>query len=576
MNKLVKPHGGVLVDRIAADPACLDALKKSLHSMKSLSLTQRQLCDLELIMTGGFSPLSGFMGRADYERTLSEIRLQSGDLWPMPIVLDVEESFAHSLLPGESVALYDIEGFPVAILTVSEIWQPDRKAEAQSVFGTLDETHPGVGFLLHQTHSFYVGGEVTGLSLPKHYDFLHLRTTPRELRSTFAKMGHERIVGFQTRNPMHRAHVELTHRAADSVKGHLLIHPVVGLTKPGDVDYFTRVRCYEKVLPYYTKCTVFLSLLPLSMRMAGPREALWHAIIRKNFGCSHFIIGRNHAGPGKDRSGKDFYGPYDAQNFVAQWEKELGIEILPFQEMVYSGSRNRYITLPEAAPDEEILTISGSQVRQHLLDGTTIPEWFTYPEIIKELQIQIPPKVRQGFTVFFTGLSGAGKSTIARALMTRLQEIGGRSVTLLDGDHVRKVLSSELGFSAEHRELNIRRIGYVATEVTKAGGIAICSPIAPYKSTRRAVRHTISAVGGFVEVYVSTPLEVCESRDTKGLYAKARKGLIEHFTGISDPYDIPESPEIEINTTKHSPKDACQVIVDFLYKEGFIVRAGNV
>lgn len=570
MSGLPAPHGGHLIDLLAPNPEQVESLKQRLHGMKALHLSPRQLCDLELILIGGFSPISGFMSRGDYEKVLSDSRLLSGEAWPMPITLDVDEAFAKTIKVGESIGLYDIEGFPVAILEVSDIWQPDKTAEAKAVFGTCDDTHPGVEYLFHQAHAFYVGGSLKGIALPKHYDFPHLRLTPKELRRKFEEMGLERIVGFQTRNPMHRAHVELTFRAAASVEGNVLIHPVVGMTKPGDVDYFTRVRCYEKVLPYYPQRTAFLSLLPLAMRMAGPKEALWHAIIRKNYGCSHFIIGRDHAGPGKDRSGKDFYGAYDAQEYVRQWEKALGIRILPFQELVYSDDRGKYIAVNEADKEEKILNISGTEFRQRLLDGTQVPDWFSYPEIIRELQMRIPPKFRQGFTVFFTGLSGAGKSTIARALLIRLQEIGGRSVTLLDGDHVRKILSTELGFSAEHRELNIRRIGFVAKEVTRAGGIGICSPIAPYAATRRFVRNMIASSGGFIEVYVSTPLSVCESRDTKGLYAKARKGLIPHFTGISDPYEVPEKPEITIDTSAHSPERACQIIIAYLEKEGYI------
>ncbi|AIA30795.1 bifunctional sulfate adenylyltransferase/adenylylsulfate kinase [Leptospirillum ferriphilum] len=570
MSPLPTPHGGTLVNRMLEDPGLRKSLMASLSEYKSLHLNPRQLCDLELILVGGFSPLTGFMNQREYEGSLFENRLPSGEVWPMPITLDVEEGFARSLKTGETLALYDIEGFPVAILKLSDLWKPDRIIEAKTLFGTVDDTHPGVNYLLHHTHPYYVGGELTGLALPKHYDFPNLRQTPRDLRHKFSEMGLERIVGFQTRNPMHRAHVELTFQAAYSVEGSVLIHPVVGLTKPGDVDYFTRVRCYEKVLSYYPQRTAFLSLLPLAMRMAGPREALWHAIIRKNYGCSHFIIGRDHAGPGKDKSGKDFYGPYDAQHFVSNWEKELSIQILRFQELVYSEDRGKYIAVDKTNPGEKVLTISGTEFRQRLLDGAPIPEWFSYPEVIRELQVRIPPKFRQGFTVFFTGLSGAGKSTIARALMTRLLEIGGRSVTLLDGDHVRRILSTELGFSAEHRELNIRRIGYVAMEVTKAGGVGICSSIAPYASTRRHVRHLVTSVGGFIEVYVSTPLEVCESRDTKGLYTKARKGLIQNFTGINDPYEVPEYPEITINTVDHSHERACQIIVAYLEKEGYI------
>jgi sulfate adenylyltransferase len=402
------------------------------------------------------------------------------------------------------------------------------------------------------------------------YDFSQLRDDPKDLRAKFERWGWQRVVAFQTRNPMHRAHQELTQRAAQIAEANLLIHPVVGLTKPGDVDHFARVRCYEQVLKTYPEQTTLLSLLPLAMRMAGPREALWHAIIRKNFGCTHFIVGRDHAGPGKDRAGKPFYGPYDAQALLRELQAEVGIQMVPFKEMAYVQDRGQYVPQDEVQPGETVLSLSGTEFRRRLREGIEIPAWFSYPEVVEELRRRYPPKHRQGFTVLFTGLSGAGKSTLANALMTKLLEIGGRSVTLLDGDLVRRHLSSELGFSKEHRDLNILRIGFVASEITKAGGVAICAPIAPYASIRRRVREMVEAYGTFVEIYVATPLEVCEQRDTKGLYAKARAGLLTQFTGIDDPYEVPESPDVVIHTETELPDVAAQRIVLKLEALGLI------
>ncbi len=405
---------------------------------------------------------------------------------------------------------------------------------------------------------------------PVYYDFRHLRDTPRVLRERFSRLGWRKVVAFQTRNPMHRAHQELTFRAAREVEANLLIHPVVGMTKPGDIDHFTRVRCYENLLSHYPDQTTALSLLPLAMRMAGPREALWHAIIRKNYGCTHFIVGRDHAGPGKDSQGNDFYGPYAAQELMREHQDELEIEMVPFKMMVYVQDRAQYVPMDETRDSETVLNISGTEFRRRLQEGLEVPEWFSYPEVVNELRRTHPARHKQGFTVFFTGLSGAGKSTVANALMVKLMEMGGRRVTLLDGDVVRKNLSSELGFSKEHRDLNILRIGYVASEIAKNGGIAICAPIAPYKSTRRMVRETVEAVGGFVETWVSTPLDVCEQRDRKGLYAKARAGIIKEFTGISDPYEAPENAEIEIDTRAMSPDEAAHQILVKLESMGYI------
>jgi len=569
MSTLITPHGGVLRECLLP-PDAAATLKRAAQNDPSWDLTPRQLCDLELLLNGGFSPLSGFMTQDDYNAVVQNIRLANGLIWPMPIVLDVTEAFSKTISVGARIALRDPEGVPVAVLHVSDLWTPDRTLEVQQVYGTNDPFHPGVAFILDKTHPVYLGGKVEGIQLPLHYDFKRLRATPREIRDRFTQLGWHRIVAFQTRNPMHRAHQELTFRAAQRAEANLLIHPVVGMTRPGDIDHYSRTRCYEHLLKYYPEQTTILSLLHLAMRMAGPREAVWHAIIRKNHGCTHFIVGRDHAGPGKDRNGQDFYGPYDAQAMVAKYQEELGIEMVPFQEMVYVQDLAGYLPDNEIAPGQTVLNISGTEFRRRLREGLEIPEWFSYPEVVAELRKSYPPRHRQGFTIFFTGLSGAGKSTIANALMVKLMEMGSRSVTLLDGDQVRRHLSSELGFSREHRDLNILRIGYVASEITKHGGIALCAPIAPYQATRRKVREMISEGGGFVEVYVATPLDVCEGRDRKGLYAKARAGLIQQFTGINDPYEVPERPELTINTQACSPDEAAQRILLKLEGMGYI------
>lgn len=535
-----------------------------------LVLNQRQICDLELILNGGFAPLTGFLGQADYESVVSAMRLANGQLWPMPIVLDVSEAYADRLALGTTVELRDPEGLHLANLSVAEIWRPDRAVEARSVYGTEDQEHPGVAHLLQKTHPVYISGQLEKVALPHHYDFRHLRDTPAELKAKFEKLGWKRIVAFQTRNPMHRAHLELTFRAAKNCEANLLLHPVVGMTKPNDVDHYTRVRCYEHVLKHFPEQTTMLSLLPLAMRMAGPREALWHALIRKNYGATHFIIGRDHAGPGKDKQGNNFYDPYAAQELVARHTDEIGIEAVTFREMVYVQDLDQYVQEHEVSPGQTVQSISGSELRRRLQEGLEIPAWFTYPQIEAELRKTYPPKHKQGFTVLFTGLSGAGKSTLANALMIKLMQQGGRSVTLLDGDVVRKQLSSELGFSREHRNLNVLRIGFVASEITKAGGIAICAPIAPYAATRKQVREQVSQYGGYLEVFVSTPIEICEKRDRKGLYAKARKGEIKEFTGVSDPYETPEEPDIHIDTRDIGVDEAIQLVWVKLVSKGYL------
>jgi sulfate adenylyltransferase len=566
---LNSPHGGTLVDLLASDDRVAE-LKGASKDWPSWDLTPRQLCDLELLVNGAFSPLRGFLGQADYESVCSSMRLADGTLWTLPVVFDLPEDVAEGLSPGSSLALRDTEGVMLAAIEVTELYHPDRDQEAKAVYGTTSADHPGVAQLLHRTHPVYVAGRVEALQLPVHYDFRRLRLTPTELRAEFDRMGWQKVVAFQTRNPMHRAHLELTLRAAKEVEANLLIQPTVGMTKPGDVDHFTRVRCYEALMGRYPRSTATLSLLPLSMRMGGPREAVFHATIRKNYGCSHFIVGRDHAGPGSDPSGTPFYGPYDAQELLSKHQEELGVQMVPFRMMTYVSELDAYYPDDEVPEGKRALTISGTELRQRLAEGRDIPEWFTFPEVATELRRSYPPRAKQGFTVLFTGLSGSGKSTIANALMSKFLEMGGRPVTLLDGDHVRKHLSSELGFSKEHRDINIRRIGYVASEITKNGGIAICAPIAPYDSVRMEVRSMIDPLGGFILVHVATSVEECERRDRKGLYAKARAGIIPEFTGVSDPYEIPPDAEVTIETESTSPDEAAQQILLHLEHEGYI------
>ena len=523
-------------------------MKIEAAELVSWDLTPRQICDLELLMNGGFNPLKGFLSLADYNGVVENMRLAAGTLWPIPITLDVSQEFADSVDLGQDIALRDQEGVILATITVTDSWLPNKTREAEMVFGADDLAHPAVNYLHNQAGAVYLGGPVTGIQQPVHYDFRGRRDTPNELRTYFRKMGWHRVVAFQTRNPLHRAHQELTFRAAKETQANLLIHPVVGMTKPGDIDHFTRVRCYEAVLDQYSSSTTAISLLNLAMRMAGPREAVWHGLIRANHGCTHFIVGRDHAGPGKNCARKDFYGPYDAQELFRSFESEIGVEMVDFKHMVYVQERAQYEQADEVEPGFTVLNISGTELRRRLSEGLEIPEWFSFPQVVSELRKSRPPRDKQGFTVFFTGFSGSGKSTIANALMVKLMEMGGRPVTLLDGDIVRKNLSSELGFSKEHRDLNIRRIGYVASEITKNGGIAICAPIAPYATTRRAVREDVEAFGAFVEVHVATSIDECARRDRKGLYKLARAGKIKEFTGISDPYDVPETPELRLET----------------------------
>jgi sulfate adenylyltransferase len=566
----LEPHGGRLVNLLVGADAA-DGLRRESREWPSWDLTPRQLCDMELLLGGGFSPLEGFMNSEDYGKVCESMRLADGTLWPMPITLDVSEELAGRLSTGERLALRDPEGVMLAVLHVDEVWRPDLRLEADRLYGTDDTQHPGVRHLLEETHPYYIGGKIEGVQFPIHYDFPTLRQTPSALRDCFARLGWRRVIAFQTQDAMHREHHELTMRAVKEFEANLLIHPIVGMTQPGDLDHYTRVRCYEAMLSHYPKHTAKLALLQLAVRMGGPREALWHAIVHKNFGCTHFIVERDHASPGKQ-----FDGQHDAQETVKAHEEELGIKVVPLKRLAYVEEEDAFYPRDEIPEGLRVLQLSESDLDGRLADGREIPEWFTFPDVVEALRRRHPPRHRQGFTVFFTGLSGAGKSTVANALFVKFLEMGGRPVTLLDGDIVRKNLSSELGFSRKHRDINIRRIGFVASEITKNGGIAICAPIAPYDEVRREIRDLIEPLGGFILVHVDTPLEICESRDRKGLYAKARAGLIKEFTGISDPYEVPGDADLVLKTAELAPEQAAQKVLLHLEKEGYVgVNAGQ-
>jgi sulfate adenylyltransferase len=565
---LVAPHGGRLVD-LVVDHERATELKGLSADWPSWQLTRRQLCDLELLSCGGFSPLRGFLDQRDYRSVCESMRLADGTLWPLPITLDVPDTVLADAKAG-MLALRDPEGVLLAVLRISEVWQPDLRAEASQLFGTTDVAHPGVAHLLHSTNRYYVSGLLEVLESPTHADFHHLRLTPAQTRAEFRRRGWDRIVAFQTRNPMHRAHQELTMRAARASGAKLLIHPIVGYGKPGDLDSYTRVRCYQAILPTYPDDTAVLSLLPLAMRMGGPREALWHAIIRKNYGATHFIVGRDHAGPGVDSSGRPFYRPYEAHALLRRHVGEIGVEILAFKRLVYLPDRDRYVPADRVPPGSRAWSISGTELRERIARGAELPTWFTHPEVAAELRRSHPPRCGQGFTVFFTGLSGAGKSTIANTLEAKLREHSGRTVTVLDGDLVRQYLSSGAGFTRAERDANVRRIGFVAAEVTRHRGIAICAAIAPYDQARREVRQMCEEVGGFVLVHVATLLDECERRDRKGLYAKARAGLLPRFTGISDPYEEPDDADVRLDTRAESADEAAQRIIDHVRALGYL------
>ncbi|KAL8739487.1 MAG: hypothetical protein Q9190_007712 [Brigantiaea leucoxantha] len=567
-----RPHGGTLKDLLARDAPKQAELQAEAETLPAIVLTERHLCDLELILNGGFSPLEG-LSLVDFTSSLvKNLRLTDGTLFSMPICLDISSETVQKagLKAGARATLRDFrDERNLAIITVDDVYKPDKEREAKEVFGG-DREHPAIKYLQTTAQEYYVGGKLEAVARLNHYDYMALRYTPAELRSHFDKLGWSRVVAFQTRNPMHRAHRELTVRAARARQANVLIHPVVGLTKPGDIDHFTRVRVYQAILPRYPNGMAVLGLLPLAMRMGGPREAIWHAIIRKNHGATHFIVGRDHAGPGKNSAGIDFYGPYDAQYAVEKYRAELGIEVVPFQQMIYLPDSDEY------KPDDEIkegvrtLNISGTELRSRLRTGKDIPEWFSYPEVVRVLRESHPPRFKQGFTVFLTGYTNSGKDAVARALDVTLNQQGGRPVTLLLGETVRSELSSELGFSKSDRKTNISRIAFVAAELTKAGAAVIAAPIAPFESSRKAARDTVSQYGNFYLVHIATSLEHSEKTDKRGVYARARRGEIKGFTGVDDPYEDPPKPDLRADLETTSVRSVVHQIVLMLESQGLL------
>jgi sulfate adenylyltransferase len=567
---LIAPYGGNLVDLFADSDQKQELIEKS-RSLPSIQISSRSLCDLEMLATGAFSPLDRFMGKDDYERVLTEMRLKDGTLFPIPVTLPVDESSVPHQI--DELVLNDSRNNTLAIMQIEEVYSWDPQREARLVLGTADPRHPLISEM-SQWGKVYVSGTLQVIELPRYYDFLDLRHTPRQVRSRLAEMGNEKVVAFQTRNPLHRIHEELTKRAADEVGGSLLIHPVVGMTKPGDVDHYTRVRSYRALVEnYYDRERTFLSLLPLAMRMAGPREALWHAIIRRNFGATHFIVGRDHAGPGLNSYGKPFYGPYEAQAMVEQYASEIGVQPVEFKELVYLKDEDRYEEMDKIPEGAHILNISGTQVRDdYLSKGVPLPEWFTRKETAEILQQMYPPRHNQGFCIWFTGLSGSGKSSTAEILTSLLLE-RGKQITVLDGDVVRTHLSKGLGFSRDDRDTNILRIGFVAGEIARHGGSVICAAISPYRSSRNEARKMVGS-DRFIEVFVDTPIEECERRDVKGLYERARRGQITGFTGVDDPYEPPVDPEIILDTVNHNVEENAFRIINLLEEKGFLQKNG--
>ena len=569
MNHLIPPYGGTLTS-LLADPPRVTELREASRDWPSTDLDPRTQSDLEMLLGGGFSPLGGFMGAADFEAVVTSMRLTDGRLWPIPITLEISDALAGELASGSRLALRDSEGVMLAALGVAEVFEPDWRAEAEALFGGLPDAQRRVERHLAARRRFAVAGVVEGVQPPVHYDFRELRLTPTELRRKFARLGWRRVLGYQTHQTMHRAHQALTQEAALEHGASLLIHPAVGHSRAGDADHYTRVRCYQALLPHYPQDMARLSLLPLATRGAGAREALLQAIVHRNHGCTHFMVEPGDSGSILETSGAPAYDADEARALVAAHADELEVEMLPRAEMAYLESAKTYVPIERVPDGQAAITVSGREVRERLAGGRELPPWFTFPGVERELRRRHPSRRDQGLTLFLTGLSGSGKSTLANAVRVKLLELGGRGVSLLDGDIVRKNLSSELGFSKEHRDLNILRIGFVASEITRAGGIAICAPIAPYDSVRHRVREMVEPWGGFVLVWVATPLEVCEARDRKGMYAKARAGIIREFTGISDPYEVPADADVVIDTSEVSPEEAAREVLLYLEREGYI------
>jgi sulfate adenylyltransferase len=567
VSPLIPPYGSRLVSLVVEDPRERTELKERASRLPSVQLSTRSQCDLELLATGALSPLDRFMGEADYTSVVDAMRLANGTLYPIPVALPIDPDDAIDV--DREVVLRGPTNQILGLMKIEEIfpWNPQR--EAERVLGTTDTRHPMVSEMARWPRS-YASGPIKILSLPEHHDFRRFRLTPSHVRQRLDELGYRDVVAFQTRNPMHRSHEELTKRALHAIDGALLIHPTVGVTRLEDIDYFTRVRCIEAIVAaYYDPGRTLLGILPLAMRLAGPRAALWHMIIRRNFGANHFIIGRDHASPGKDSQDRPFYEPFAAHALALQHQEELGVKPLLFREFVYLPAEDRYEESHAVPGGAATRTISGTQVREeYLRKGRRPPSWFTRPEVADILAQAHPPRERQGFCVWFTGLPSAGKSTIAQILSIMLHEYG-RRVTLLDGDVVRTHLSRGLGFSREDRETNVLRIGFVAAEIVRHEGVVLCAAVSPYRAARDQVRSRFDRER-FVEVYVNTPLEVCKDRDEKGLYARALSGHLKGFTGIDDPYEPPIRPELEIATVNQTPEEAARKILEHLRQNSFL------
>ncbi|MEO8435307.1 MAG: bifunctional sulfate adenylyltransferase/adenylylsulfate kinase [Pyrinomonadaceae bacterium] len=562
---LISPYGGSLINLLVPDEE-REELQTRVAGLPRLRITQRSACDLELLATGGFSPLDRFMSAADYARVVEDMRLGGGALFPIPITLPFDPVDGIKL--DQEIAIADDQNELLAVMRVEEIFARDEEKEAHFVFGTNDTRHPLVAEM-NSWGALNISGPMRVINLPRHYDFRALRMTPQQVRERLQAQGRAKVVAFQTRNPLHRAHEEMMLRAGRQIVATILLHPVVGMTKPGDIDHFTRVRTYKALVGSFPDPDrIMLALLPLAMRMAGPREAVWHAIIRRNFGANHFIVGRDHASPGSDSKGRPFYDAYAAQELMAEHSDEVGVRLVPFAELAYLPAEGTYEELSEANVKSAV-PLSATNVKETFLQkGLPVPEWYMRPEVASILARSSPPRHEQGFCVWFTGLGAAGKSTTAEVLTVKLLE-SGRRVTLLDGDVVRTLLSKGLGFSKEDRDANIRRIGFVAAEIVRHGGAVICAAVSPYRATRNECRAMIGA-DRFIEVFVNTPLEVCEGRDSKGIYEQARAGKVMHVTGIDDVYEAPANPALELDTVRHTAEENAARVFDSLTARGFL------
>lgn len=545
-------------------------IKAASKDYPSITLDERCLCDLELLAIGGFSPLKTFMGQNDYLSVLQNMRLANGTLWPLPVTLPVDPS--SGLEVGKPLALRDVYGNLVGLLHVQEIYPIEKPLEAASAYGTHDPLHPSVAYL-NRSSGHYCSGPLEVIRVPPHYDFVSLRRTPAELREHFEKLGWSKIVAFQTSAYMFRPHEEPARNAASQIGAGLLIQPVVGTTKPGDVDHYTRIRSYKALAETaFEPGQCVLSLLPLTMRMAGPRDALLGSIISRNFGCTHFMVGPDHASPGLDSTGKPFYSPLAAQEFLKSNQDEIGIRLISYTPWVYLPDLDQFASPDDIPAGSKTADISADQVRDdYLARGIPLPDWFCRPAVASILSETSPPKNRQGLTIWFTGLSGSGKSTIAHGLVERLAEYG-RNVAFLDGDEIRTHLSKGLGFSKEDRDTNIHRVGYVAGLLAAQGGTTICSVVSPYRAPRDHARKL--SRGHFVEIFCDTPIDICETRDVKGLYAKARAAVADGkglgFTGVDDPYEPPLNPEVTLDTSRLGVPECVDVIVGKLKELGYI------